>query len=69
MVWDVRLSRAAVHVIRSARFQRSLGVAKNILSARLSQLVEAGVLSTRPDAGGLHITNTCSRPGVKRCST
>jgi DNA-binding HxlR family transcriptional regulator len=51
--WTLLILRDAFEgLTRFTQFQRSLGVAKNILSARLSQLVEAGVLSTRPDAGG-----------------
>ncbi|MFC9624615.1 winged helix-turn-helix transcriptional regulator [Streptomyces sp. NPDC056930] len=37
---------------RFSQFQRSLGIAKNILSDRLSGLVAAGVLYTEPAADG-----------------
>jgi DNA-binding HxlR family transcriptional regulator len=51
--WTLLILRDAFEgLTRFTQFQRSLGVAKNILSARLSQLVEAGVLSVQPDAGG-----------------
>jgi len=51
--WTLMILRDAFEgVTRFSQFQRSLGVAKNILSGRLLQLVEAGVLEVRPDAGG-----------------
>ena len=51
--WTLLILRDAFEgLTRFTQFQRSLGVAKNILSARLHQLVEADVLSVRPDAGG-----------------
>jgi DNA-binding HxlR family transcriptional regulator len=51
--WTLMILRDAFEgLTRFTQFQRSLGVAKNILSARLHQLVEADVLSVRPDAGG-----------------
>ncbi|MGH3640431.1 MAG: winged helix-turn-helix transcriptional regulator [Mycobacterium sp.] len=51
--WTLLILRDAFEgLTRFTQFQRSLGVAKNILSARLTQLVEAGVLSVQPDAGG-----------------
>jgi DNA-binding HxlR family transcriptional regulator len=37
---------------RFGEFQKSLGVAKNILTARLSQLVAGGILELRPSADG-----------------
>lgn len=39
-------------VQRFGDFQRSLGVARNILSDRLRRLVEAGVLQVRPASDG-----------------
>lgn len=51
--WTLMILRDAFEgLTRFSQFQRSLGVAKNILSGRLHQLVEAGVLAVRPDAGG-----------------
>ncbi len=51
--WTLMILRDAFEgLTRFTQFQRSLGVAKNILSGRLHQLVEADVLSVRPDAGG-----------------
>ncbi|MGY1488551.1 winged helix-turn-helix transcriptional regulator [Methylobacillus pratensis] len=37
---------------RFGDFQRSLGVARNILSDRLRRLVDAGILKTRPASDG-----------------
>jgi DNA-binding HxlR family transcriptional regulator len=37
---------------RFGEFQRSLGLAKNILSARLRNLVERGILATEPASDG-----------------
>jgi DNA-binding HxlR family transcriptional regulator len=51
--WTLMILRDAFEgVTRFTQFQRSLGVAKNILSGRLRQLVDAGVLSVRPHADG-----------------
>jgi DNA-binding HxlR family transcriptional regulator len=51
--WTLLILRDAFEgLTRFTQFQRSLGVAKNILSGRLHQLVDAGVLAVRPDAGG-----------------
>jgi DNA-binding HxlR family transcriptional regulator len=51
--WTLMILRDAFEgLTRFSQFQRSLGVAKNILSGRLQDLVEAGVLEVRPDAGG-----------------
>lgn len=51
--WTLMILRDAFEgSTRFTQFQRSLGVAKNILSHRLHRLVEADVLAVRPDAGG-----------------
>jgi DNA-binding HxlR family transcriptional regulator len=39
---------------RFGQFQRSLGIAKNILSARLTMLVEEGILERRESSEGAH---------------
>ncbi|MEX3960584.1 winged helix-turn-helix transcriptional regulator, partial [Trinickia sp. EG282A] len=39
-------------IYRFGDIQRNLGVARNILSGRLSHLVEAGILETRPASDG-----------------
>ncbi len=51
--WSLLIVRDAFDgTNRFGDFQRSLGVARNILSDRLRQLVEAGVLETRPASDG-----------------
>ncbi|WP_221357686.1 winged helix-turn-helix transcriptional regulator [Streptomyces beigongshangae] len=51
--WSLLIVRDALNgVSRFSDFQRSLGCARNILSARLSKLVEAGVLVTEPASDG-----------------
>jgi DNA-binding HxlR family transcriptional regulator len=51
--WTLMILRDAFEgLTRFTQFQRSLGVAKNILSGRLRHLVDAGVLSVRPSADG-----------------
>src|SRR6478609_10234115 len=51
--WTLMILRDAFEgLTRFSQFQRSLGVAKNILSARLHQLVDAGVLASQPDSDG-----------------
>ena len=51
--WSLLIIRDAfAGVRRFGEFQRGLGVAKNILSARLRALVDAGVLRTEPASDG-----------------
>ncbi|WP_066950276.1 winged helix-turn-helix transcriptional regulator [Microtetraspora fusca] len=51
--WTLLILRDAFNGIRRfSQFQRSLGIARNILSARLSSLVAAGILHTEPGADG-----------------
>ncbi|MBW6390068.1 winged helix-turn-helix transcriptional regulator [Billgrantia antri] len=51
--WSLLIVRDAFDGVRRfGDFQRSLGVARNILSDRLHQLVEAGILATRPASDG-----------------
>lgn len=51
--WSLLIVRDALSgVSRFSDFQRSLGCARNILSARLSKLVEAGVMVTGPASDG-----------------
>ncbi|GLW11883.1 transcriptional regulator [Microtetraspora sp. NBRC 13810] len=53
--WSLLIVRDAFDGSRRfGEFQRSLGVAKNILSARLRTLVAGGVLETVPVPGGHH---------------
>ena len=51
--WSMLIVRDAFDGIsRFSDFQRNLGVAKNILSDRLSALVEQGVLTVEPASDG-----------------
>ena len=51
--WSMLIIRdATLGVRRFSEFQKSLGVAKNILSARLRALVGHGVLTTEPASDG-----------------
>lgn len=51
--WSLLIVRDALSGIsRFSDFQRSLGCARNILSTRLSKLVETGVLVTEPASDG-----------------
>jgi DNA-binding HxlR family transcriptional regulator len=51
--WSLLIIRDAFDGIRRfGQFQRNLGVAKNILSDRLRNLVEAGVLRAAPASDG-----------------
>jgi DNA-binding HxlR family transcriptional regulator len=51
--WSLLIIRDAFDGIRRfSQFQRSLGVAKNILSTRLRELVAAGVLRVGPASDG-----------------
>ncbi|MBI3226710.1 MAG: helix-turn-helix transcriptional regulator [Mycolicibacterium cosmeticum] len=51
--WTLMILRDAFEgLTRFTQFQRSLGVAKNILSRRLHQLVEADILAVQPDSAG-----------------
>lgn len=52
--WSLLIVRDAFEGLRRfGQFQKSLGVAKNILAARLTNLVEQGILETVP-AGAHH---------------
>ncbi|MCV7224817.1 winged helix-turn-helix transcriptional regulator [Mycolicibacterium komossense] len=51
--WTLMILRDAFEgVTRFTQFQRSLGVARNILAGRLHQLVDAGVLALQPHSDG-----------------
>jgi DNA-binding HxlR family transcriptional regulator len=51
--WSLLIIRDAFDGVRRfGQFQRSLGVAKNILSTRLRGLVDAGLLRTEPASDG-----------------
>ncbi|WP_375058020.1 winged helix-turn-helix transcriptional regulator [Zobellella sp. DQSA1] len=51
--WSLLIVRDAFDGMRRfSDFQRSLGMARNILSDRLRKLVEAGILETKPASDG-----------------
>jgi DNA-binding HxlR family transcriptional regulator len=51
--WSLLIIRDAFDGVRRfGQFQRSLGIAKNILSSRLRDLVAAGILRPEPAADG-----------------
>ena len=51
--WSLMIIRDAFDDIRRfSEFQKSLGVAKNILASRLKALVEVGVFDVRPASDG-----------------
>jgi DNA-binding HxlR family transcriptional regulator len=51
--WSLMIIRDAFDDIRRfSEFQKSLGVAKNILASRLKTLVEVGVFDVRPASDG-----------------
>ncbi|HEY0328903.1 MAG TPA: helix-turn-helix domain-containing protein [Rhodopseudomonas sp.] len=51
--WSILIIRDAfLGLRRFSEFQKSLGVAKNILSARLRALLAHGILATQPAADG-----------------
>lgn len=54
--WSLLIVRDAFDGVRRfSDFQRSLGVARNILSDRLRKLVDSGILATQPGSnGGAH---------------
>lgn len=53
--WSLLIIRdASFGVSRFDEFQKSLGVARNMLSMRLKQLTEAGILQKVTDEGGRH---------------
>ncbi len=49
---------------RFGQFQRSLGIAKNILSARLNMLVEEGILERRESSQGAHAEYILTERGI-----
>ncbi len=51
--WSLMIIREAIFgVVRFGEFQRKLGLAKNILAARLRALVDHGILATAPASDG-----------------
>ena len=53
--WTLMILRDAFFGARRfSQFQKSLGVPKNILTTRLTQLVDEGIMEKRPAADGAH---------------
>ncbi len=54
--WSLLIVRNAMFagMTRFTEFQRSLGIAPNILTKRLGEFVEAGIFELRPGASGRH---------------
>lgn len=51
--WSLLIVRDALNgLTRFGEFQKNLGIAKNMLTQRLKQLVEQGILESRPAAEG-----------------
>ncbi|WP_435954330.1 winged helix-turn-helix transcriptional regulator [Dryocola sp. BD626] len=51
--WSLLIVRDALNgLTRFGEFQKNLGIAKNMLTQRLKQLVEQGILEVRPAADG-----------------
>lgn len=51
--WSLLIVRDALHGLkRFGEFQKSLGIAKNMLASRLKQLVEEGILVLQPASDG-----------------
>jgi DNA-binding HxlR family transcriptional regulator len=49
---------------RFGQFERSLGIAKNILSARLNMLVEEGIMARRESTEGAHTEYVLTEQGL-----
>jgi DNA-binding HxlR family transcriptional regulator len=49
---------------RFGQFERNLGIAKNILTARLNQLVDEGILEKRESPEGAHLEYVLTRKGL-----
>ena len=66
--WSLLIVRNAFHgAERFGEFQRSLGLAKNILSARLKKLVENGIFRVEPDEESSYNRYILTEKGEKLC--
>jgi DNA-binding HxlR family transcriptional regulator len=63
--WSLLIIRNAMFfdMTRFTDFQRSLGIATNILAKRLSEFVDAGVFETRSGADGVHAEYVLTQKG------
>jgi DNA-binding HxlR family transcriptional regulator len=63
--WTLLILRDAFFgVKRFGQFERSLGIAKNILSARLIMLVDEGILERRESSEGAHTEYVLTERGL-----
>lgn len=65
--WSLLIIRDAMFqgMTRFTDFQRSLGIAPNILAKRLAEFVDAGILEPRPGSGGRHAEYVLTRKGLE----
>ena len=49
---------------RFSQFERSLGIAKNILSARLNMLIDEGIMERRDATSGAHVEYVLTEKGL-----
>jgi len=65
--WSLLILRDAMFAgfTRFSQFQKSLGVATNILSKRLEDFAEAGLMEHRPGAAGEQPEYTLTRKGLE----
>ena len=49
---------------RFGQFERSLGIAKNILSARLNMLIDEGIMERREATSGAHTEYVLTQKGL-----
>ena len=64
--WTLLILRDAfLGAKRFGQFQRSLGIAKNILSARLTMLLEEGILERRESSEGAHTEYVLTQCGLE----
>ena len=63
--WTLLILRDAFFGLkRFGQFQRSLGISRNILSARLNRLVDEGILERRESADSAHARYHLTRKGL-----
>lgn len=64
--WTLLILRDAfLGAKRFGQFERSLGIAKNILTTRLNLLVDEGILEKRAAADGSHFEYVLSKAGLE----
>ncbi|MER8404890.1 MULTISPECIES: helix-turn-helix domain-containing protein [unclassified Mesorhizobium] len=65
--WSLLILRDAIFggCTRFSQFQKSLGIATNILAKRLEDFVEAGLMDRRPGAAGEQADYVLTRKGLE----